>query len=301
LHNACAHHVRRGDRKPNLWNRAADYAVNQILEDCKIALPPERLLDPAFKDMSADTIYNRLPDPPEDSGSDPGGCGEVRDAEGKDGQQPSPAELTQAEQQWKVAVAQAAQQAKSMGDLPAGLDRFVEDILEPKIDWREILRRFVDQTARSDYSWFPPNRRYIHQGLYLPSLKSEELPPIVIAVDTSGSIREDDIKQFVGEMTAILEDYETSCTVIYCDTKVTNVEEFTSDDLPLQLHPKGGGCTDFRPPISHIEEHNIQPSCLIYLTDLCCSRYPDEPEYPVLWAHIGAYGGNPPFGEIIKL
>jgi predicted metal-dependent peptidase len=86
MHCACAHHVRRQGRDAQKWNIAADYVVNQILEDCKISLPPGRLLDPAYKGMNADEIYNRLPDTDTqaadggEQGSDPGGCGEVRDA-----------------------------------------------------------------------------------------------------------------------------------------------------------------------------------------------------------------------------
>lgn len=318
MHCACAHQARRGDRNHQKWNIAGDYAINQIIEDAKITLPEGHLIDPAYKGMNADEIYSKLPNtPPAPSqegnsrgtlqrapagvdkgvGNDPGRCGEVRDAESPK----SEIQNAQSEQDWKVAVAQAAQEARMQGKLPAGLDRLVTDILEPKVDWREVLRRFVDQSAKNDYQWFPPNRRYIHQRLYLPSLKSEELPPIVIAIDTSGSIGKEELDQFAVEMTAILEDHHTSCTVIYCDARIANVEEFSSDDLPLQLHPKGGGGTDFRPSFDYVGAQCLVPSCMIYLTDLECSSYPSEPPYPVLWARIGKGGTMPPFGEEVQL
>ena len=310
MHLACAHQARRNGRDMGNWNRATDYAVNQILEDSKVCLPNSRLLDPAFHGMSADEIYNRLPSSPPDGGgnsgdgrggSDPGGCGEVRDVPGEDGGQASQAELTQAEEDWKIAVAQAAQQAKSMGSLPAGIPRLIDEILMPKVDWKEVLRRFVDQAARNDYRWFPPNRRYLSHGFYLPSLRSECLPPIVIAVDTSGSIGQAEIDQFATEVTAILQDYRTSCTVLYCDTKIAHIEEFTSEDLPLKLSPKGGGGTSFVPPYQWVEERALQPACLIYLTDMC-GTFPDNaPGYPVMWAHIGPWETTPPFGEVIRL
>ena len=317
MHCACAHQSRRGDRNRKKWNIAGDYAINQILEDCKIALPDGKLIDPVYKGMCADEIYNKLPKGGNaqspllggDSGvgSDPGKCGEVRDAQpgvGAENLQP-----LQSEQDWKIAVAQAAQEARLQGELPAGLDRLVGEILSPKVDWRDVLRRFVDQTAKNDYTWSPPNRRYIHQGLYLPSVRSEELPPIVVAVDTSGSIGEKELDQFASELTAILEDYHTSCTVIYCDAAVAHVETHDYASLPLQLHPKGGGGTDFRPPFEWVKDEfpyredsgGGLPSCLIYLTDLECSSYPAEPPYPVLWAHLGKGGTKPPFGEEVQL
>lgn len=309
MHCALAHMSRRGNRDHRKWNIAGDLAINQIIEDAKMTLPKGRLLDPAYVGMSADEIYGKLPPPPEggkegegDSRtSDPGACGEVRDAPGAAGQQPSPADLAQSAEDWKITVAQAAQAARQTGKLPAGLDRLVGEILAPKIDWREVLRRFVDRTARADYSWTPPNRRYIHQGIYLPSVRSEVLPPIVIVVDTSGSIQAAGINQFAAEMTAILEDYRTSATVIYCDAAIAHVEEFTSDDLPLRLTPKGGGGTDFRPPFAWVDERGLTPSCLIYLTDMECSSFPETPDYPVLWAHVGNGGTPAPFGEEVRL
>jgi predicted metal-dependent peptidase len=121
-------------------------------------------------------------------------------------------EQKQAEAQWRVNVAQAAQQARSMGDVPEGLKRLVEDVLYPKIDWRVLLRHFIEQAARNDYSWLPPSRRYLSQGIYLPSLHSKELGRIVIAIDTSGSIDTAALTQFSAEVSAVLEEYDTmSC------------------------------------------------------------------------------------------
>jgi len=279
-------------------------------------------------DLSAEAIYARLPDPPpsggqgqgkgqgkgrgksgppetgEGSGEDPGGCGAVRDAPAPDGGRPTPTDLAQAEAEAKVAVAQAAQAAKACGKLPAALARLVEEILEPRVPWREVLRRFVDQAARDDYTWRRPNRRYLASGLYLPALYSEEMRPIVVAVDTSGSIGARELDQFAAEMTAILQETGASATIIYCDAAVSGVEEFTPEDLPLRLSPKGGGGTDFRPPFAEVETRGLTPACAIYLTDGECSSFPEPPEYPVLWAvtdHAQARKFAPPFGEVLEV
>jgi predicted metal-dependent peptidase len=312
LHLAALHHTRRQDRRPDKWNQAADYAINDILLDAKFVLP-KGILSGYGRDESAESIYSKLPDPPEGNGqgdgqgggsaagNDPGNCGEVRDYPGKDGRPADSSEMAQAEAESKTIVAQAIQQARAMGKTSAALERLIGQALKPKVDWKEALRQFVDRTAKNDYSWTAPNRRYLSQGLYLPSLKSDELPPIIIAIDTSGSIAGPELDQFSAEISAILSEFQTGAKVIYCDAKIKNIEEFTSEELPLKLHPAGGGGTDFRPPFEHVRETGENPPCLIYCTDGESYSFPNEPEYPVLWATIDAYNFTPPFGEVIEI
>jgi predicted metal-dependent peptidase len=300
MHLAAAHHARRQDRNAKKWNMATDAAINGILERSGFILPPGHIPG-APDDQSAESLYNALPDPPPDAGSDPGKSGEVRDAPGKDGNQAGPAEMAQAEAEARVMVAQAAQQAKSMGKLPTDIARMVDEMLQPKLDWAALLRRFVERTTKDDYRWTPPNRRFIHDGIYLPSAHSETLGDIVVAVDTSGSIGNKEISEFAAEISAILEDFRTTATVIYCDTAISNIETFTQDNLPLELHPKGGGGTSFVPPFDYVTEMGTVPACLIYLTDLESSHFPAEPDYPVLWVKTPGYGTPPPFGEVIEL
>jgi predicted metal-dependent peptidase len=224
--------------------------------------------------------------------------GEVRDYPGKDGGKATEAELRQAEGDTKVMLTQALQADKKAGSLSAELERMIKDVVEPQLNWREILRRFIEQSAKNDYSWFPPNRRYIHQGLYLPSCKSDELGELVLSIDTSGSISQRELDSFAAEITGILEEFQNiELTVIYCDSKVKKVQEIS--ELPVKLTPAGGGGTDFRPPFLWIQDNDKQPVCMIYLTDGYCSQYPDEPDYPVLWVGTGKF--EPKFGEFVRL
>jgi len=301
MHIAACHHTRRGNRDNERWNIAGDHAINYLIERSGFTLPSNVLHG---IDNSAENIYSTLPEPDEneDGGDDPGGCGEVRDLPGKDGGKPTQAEREQAEQQVKVTVAQAVQQAKASGNIPQGFERFIEDVLEPEVNWKELLARFIQKNAKNDYSWSPPNRRFIHMGLYLPSLNSEELKNVIIAVDTSGSIDVNMLNQFSAEITGVLEAYDTETTVIYCDTSINKVEIFKREDLPLTINAIGGGGTDFRPPFNWIEEQGIAPACMIYLTDMYCSSFPDmHPDYPVLWVRYGGGGYEPPFGDLIDL
>lgn len=308
MHCACGHHLRRGARAVKKWNHAADYAINGILNKSQAQLPKGALLDPRFDDMSAEAIYARLPDESGDGsstggqqGADTGdGIGDVVDAKNADGKPLSEAEAEQQAAEWKIAVAQSAQQARGMGAMPAALDRLVKEIVEARVDWRETLRRFVQQAARNDYRWTPPNRRHVHAGLFLPSLRGEQLPPVIVAVDTSGSIGRQELDQFAGELTSILEEYATECHVIYCDAAVQAIDVFKKEDLPVRLNAKGGGGTDFRPVFTWATMQDFQPCCIVYLTDMQ-GMFPDaEPAWPTLWVSTSAVD-KAPFGEVVRI
>ena len=220
--------------------------------------------------------------------------GEVRDAPSKS--------FNQVEASWKVALAQAAQQAKAMGTMSAGVQRLVNQELYPDLDWRVLLRHFLEQSASNDYSWMAPCRRYLCQGLCLPGLHSKEPGHVVVAVDTSASIDSKALNHFAAEISGILDNYDTTIDVVYCDRAVRGHERFERQDLPLKLTPVGGGGTDFRPVFYWLKKQQIEPCCLVYLTDLECNRFPEDlPQYAVLWVKTGTYENQPPFGDVVKL
>lgn len=309
MHIAASHHLREGTRNHARWNMAGDYAINDNLTEAGFELPPGALQGQGL-DKSAEAIYPTIPEPePGDggggggSGNDPGGCGEVRPYPGKDGKSATAAEIQAAEADVKVMVSQAATAAKACGKLPGGLERFVGDLLEAHVPWKEVLWRFVTQAAKNDYTWTRPNRRYVASGLYLPSLYNEELGDIVCTVDTSGSISDTELSQYAAELSAIVEFTRAHLHVFYVDTQVQEVEEFGPEDLPLVLKAKGGGGTDFRPAFAEVDKLGIEPVCMVYLTDGECWSFPDPaPSYPVLWGLQGGYRDfDPPFGEVVKL
>ena len=232
----------------------------------------------------------------------PSPTGEVRDATDESGQAPSPAEAGQHAEEWKIAVQQAVNNAKGQGFFPAELDRILTEILIPQVDWRKELRRFFQTVSRTESSWMRPNRRFIGRGLYLPGMRSEAAGPLVVGIDISGSINATVLAQFAAELTVIIEDTKPEQVyVVYCDAQVNGVTEFTVDDLPLELHPHGGGGTDFRPVFNWVERAEVQPNCLIYLTDMEGTFPQQPPDFPVLWAAIGQYNQEPPFGEVINI
>lgn len=318
-HVALGHHLRRGNRDHKLWNQACDYVVNLILIDAGFELPAGALIDRRFKDKSAEQVYDILQQSQQqqnqnqkkngqdqgqgqkkkDQKGDPGKCGEIRDFKGKNGGKPSKAEIKKEKAKVKVAVTQARQASKKAGQMSGGLERMIEEILTIKVSWTEHLKRFVDDNARNDYSSSPFNKKYIPMGLFLPSIRSDELESLVVVFDTSGSIFNKLMSKFSARLSSVLEDFDTKVTVIYADSQVRGVEEFTSQDLPIKLNPKGGGGTNFIPAFEYVQENEIEPSCLIYLTDLQCWNFPDPPNYPVLWGYTGNDKREVPFGEVI--
>jgi predicted metal-dependent peptidase len=211
----------------------------------------------------------------------------------------SVAERGRQQQEWSIAAEQSMRSAAACGHEPLGIDRPLQESRRSQQDWREILRHFVSACSPHDYRWTPPNRRFISSGMYLPSIEGSGLGTIVIAVDTSGSIGERQLQQFAGEISSICDEtHPESIMVIYCDAEVQGVEEL-EPSAPVELAPKGGGGTDFRPVFNWIEDKSVLPTCLIYLTDLCCHSYPDPPEYPVLWVTDGRRIA--PFGETLQV
>jgi predicted metal-dependent peptidase len=299
MHPMLDHNFRRGERQHKRWNKAGDYVINQLLTDESIGkMPTFGLLNPQLYqagNQTTDGIYNLLPDEPDDGS---GGDGTEAMDDCADGGN-SPAEQAQQQAEWKVRVAQAAQAAKMMGKMSAGLERLVNEVLAPKVDWRDVLRKFVEKCRTDERSWARPNRRFLSQGLYLPSISGESLGEIAIAVDCSGSIDDRILAQFAGEINAIKEDGNpTKIHVVYFDSEVSHYESYGRDDA-LDIKAHGGGGTAFSPVFQYFAEHDIEPVACVFLTDLCCDDFGDMPNYPVLW--VSTDEGEAPFGEVVVM
>mgnify|MGYP000577927728 CR=1 FL=1 len=295
MHVAHFHPLRRSARNKSRFNKAGDYAINGILKEAGLSLLPGALYNKSFDNLAAEQIYDRLPAVSADEegeyernddleeGVDPGGCGFFEDAKDEYGNPLSKAERDREEAEITVAIQQAAQAAKAQGKLPGSLARLVDEIVHPILDWREMLRSFIDHTARNDYSWVQPNRRHIADGIYLPSLRSNGLKPLVLAVDTSGSIRQSELNQFQAELNDILLSYPATVNVVYCDAEISSTQTVEPEDYPVQLEASGFGGTDLRPPFEWAIENVPNAGCLIYLTDLKGNSPEVDPGIPTLW------------------
>lgn len=301
FHPMLEHNFRRGERQGKRWNMAADYVINKLLTDESIGrMPKVGLLDDNIYNAGHGTsegIYNILPEQDESGGSgagEPGGP--LDDCEDGDG---SPAEQQQQQAEWKVKVAQAAQAAKMMGKMTANMQRLVDEVLQPKVDWREVLQKFLVKARTDQRSFARFNRRFIAQGLYLPSVSGEQMGEVCFAVDCSGSIDQKTVNQFASEIKRVKEDLMPErIHVLYFDSEVSHVESYEQHD-DLDIKPHGGGGTDFAPVFEKIIELGINPVAVVFLTDLCCNSFGDQPDAPVLW--VTTDPGKAPFGEVVEM
>lgn len=298
LHPMLEHNYRRHERDHKKWNIAGDYVINKLLVDDKLGkMPSVGLHDDAIYQAgggSTDGIYKLLPDSGDGGGGYPGtGLDNCEDAEG------SEAERAQAQAEMKIQVAQAAQAAKMMGKMSANMQRLVDEVLSPKVDWREVLQRFILKAKTDQRTFARPNRRLIMQGIYAPSITGEVMGDLLFAVDCSGSIDQTTINQFAAEIQCVKDDCMPSrIHVVYFDSEVSHYESYGQDDT-LDIKPHGGGGTAFSPVFRYAEANDINPVACVFLTDLCCSDFGDAPDYPVLW--VSTCKGTAPFGEIVLM
>lgn len=297
MHVAHLHPLRRGGRDPDKFNEAGDYAINGILKEAGLSMLPKALYKKEFENLAAEQIYDILPVKLEekekdetgnkgrqgDRYQDPGGCGGFEDARDENGRMLSKAEKEHEEAKVTLAIQRAAAVAKAQGKLPGSLERLADDLVHPTIDWRDILRSFIDHNARIDYSWLHPNRRHIADGIYLPSFRSESLKPLVLAVDTSGSIGQGELNQFQSELNDILQSFPSTVHIVYCDSEISGTHAVTPDEYPVQLRATGFGGTDLRPPFEWAIKNVPDAGCIIYLTDLQGESPEIDPGIPTLW------------------
>lgn len=175
--------------------------------------------------------------------------------------------------------------------------------------WQLELNEFVSQVIdKDDYSWAKPNRRYVPQGIYYPTLTGQAKPKLMaLAVDISVSISVDQLNLMLEELGALLASHTNlSFEVYFVNTQITHQRRVSAEDLPLAFDVQGCGGTDFRPAFVDIEEKGLPIDGMIYFTDLECNRYAIEPEFPVIWLNFDQPcnpGDNwhPPYGKVVNM
>jgi predicted metal-dependent peptidase len=327
LHIVYDHFGRRGEREPRLWNIANDYAVNADLRKHKVGefiTSVPCLYDHKYENKSSEEIYQILyenadkidindlldmllddhldgDDSDDQSGNDKDGNDKKS---GKGRPRLSAEEREQIRQELKSAIVTAAQTA-SAGSIPAGVERLVKEITNPTLNWRELLQTVLTSTVKNDYSWLRPSRRSWHIDAILPGLKPGEEIEVDVALDVSGSISDEQVKRFLGEIAGIMEAFDSYRIHVFSfDTSVYNPQDFTSENLDdiNTYDPMGGGGTDFTVIFDHLKKNNRTPARLIVLTD----GYPngswgDENYTDVTWIIHGNNSIVPPWGTYAYL
>jgi len=300
------HFDRQGARDMQTWNIAADIKINSGLRDIKIELPPgAQFGDYRHSNMTVEEVYATLPKQKQSEKSkvygrfaDPGGCGSMVAPSDEKGNKVSEAEARARTRETRGLIEEAARMAKAQGSLPQFIERMIKESLDEPLPWGELLRRFVTQYVRVDFTWRRPNKRLIGQGVYTPTVKKEGIGEVVIGVDTSGSINQRMLDNFAKQIQTIVDEAQPDrIRIMYCDARVHQVDTFERGDA-IALKMVGGGGTDFRPVFDKVEQMGIEPLCLIYFTDTY-GTFPQEPGYPTIWAITTK--NKVPFGDTVYI
>ena len=325
MHNVYNHGIRLGFRDHTTWNEAGDYVINDDLIQRGFKMPKDGLHDVGYRGMSADEIYEDLiskkdkgqsnapapwqdikapPDSQQGDGTpDPNGNGQGGQGQnqGLGGVQAPTAQ--EVEDHNKNLLTQATQASQMSGDkagtVPGSLERTLEEMLKPKLPWNKILAKFLFSLNKNDYSWRKPNRRFISQGIIMPSLHSEGVGRIDFAVDTSGSVSESDFNRFISEIGYVFKTFNPKeigvmqfDSVLQSNDKCCSVQDF------LKIKFSGGGGTRIEPVLEVFKDNEAK--ALIILTDgyLYHSEKLD-PNKPVIWCVYSNPGFVPSFGTVI--
>ena len=211
----------------------------------------------------------------------------------------SPDEQTDLALQWHQRTAGAAQQALHHGKLGGEMARLIERLLQPQVPWRQLLARFMSATARDDFSYSRPSRR---EGDFIrPALRSQQLE-LVVAVDISGSIKDAEIQEFIGEIDALKGQVRARVTLLACDACLCPGSPWFFEPWEEFRRPEemqGGGGTSFQPVFEWVERTGTRPDLLVYFTDAEGEFPLQEPNFAVIWLVKGQ--AKVPWGQRIQL
>ena len=319
LHCVYDHFGRRGDRDPQLFNIANDFCVNADLKKHRVGefiTSVPCLYDAKFEGKSSEEIYDYLYENAEKinindlidklldehmDGDENGDSGSNGDKEGKGKGRPklSAEERAKIRDEIKEAMLAAAQ-ASDAGNIPAGVKRMIQDLTDPKMNWRELLRMQLESTIKSDYTWMKASRRGWHMDAVMPGMRNTDAIDIAVAIDMSGSISDAQGKDFLSEVKGIMESFDSYRIHLFTfDTQPYNPQDYNSDNLEdiTDYDLQGGGGTDFDAIFQHLKENEIEPKRLVVFTD----GYPfgswgDENYCDTVWIIHGDKNPDPPFG-----
>ncbi|WAW11605.1 hypothetical protein nACB1_059 [Acinetobacter phage nACB1] len=318
MHNVYNHCTRRGFRDATTWNEACDYVINDELIQRNFKMPKDGLHDSTYRNMSADDVYDLLMERKNKGGSNApspwpdlkepqaSGAGNQSPQNGGAGNQtPSMGQPTaeEIEEHNKNLLTQATQASQMAGDkagtVPGSLQRELDDLLYPKLPWDKILAKFLFTLSKDDYSWRKPNRRFISQGIIMPSLHSEGIGKIDFAIDTSGSVSKDDFNRFISEIGYVFKRFNPKeigimqfDSILQSNDKVVNAQDF------MKLEFKGGGGTQIEPVLEAFKES--EGKALIILTDGYLHHSAElDPKKPVVWCIYNNPRFVPTFGTAI--
>ena len=296
-------------------NIAMDYDINgKIIEeygqDGWVKMPEGGCHDPKYKGWGTAKIFWDIYDPDAANDQPQGGKPDDGHPQGFDqhdwegAKDMTPDEQREIAREVDEAIRQGALVAGKIGD---GASRSLDELLKPKVDWREVLREFIHTTcAGNDFStWKRPNRRFVGAGIYMPSGISEKVKCIAEHNDMSGSIGKREQQVMISELVGICDAVTPDeLHVSYWDTEVRGYEKYTNDelnDVATKTKPVGGGGTDVRCVPAYLREHNIKPQASIVFTDGYLYGGWGDWDHPVLWVILDNKNAKPDNGVVVHV
>ena len=192
--------------------------------------------------------------------------------------------------------------------MPASIQEEIERSYDEKVNWRDVLSQWVDGICPADYNWLYPHDVHLQNDLVMPSMKAEGYGKIMVAIDTSGSMSNEELQLAVTEVFNALQAFfdnqqeDASIQLVYCDSEIHSVETIYS---PSQVtNPSGRGGTSFSPVFDYVKASHEPPMGLIFITDGYCHVYEhDKPPCDVVWllTSKSAKDFRTPFGKCIEV
>ncbi len=292
---------------PDILNQAADHVINLMLLERGFELPSFRLADDRFKSMHTEQVYtilaaeaaagkpqpkNQMPDLV--AGGDPGdGKGSKGDKTGM-----TPDQLSKHMQDIVIRAAMASKMAGDKpGSIPGDVELFLDNLLNPRLPWQTLLRRFFTEFSKNDYSWKRPNRRFF-PAHHLPSLHSISLEKLTFYVDISGSVEDYQFKMFVSEIAGVLKHHRPKViTIVQFDTSIKHVNKVRSIQELMQVKFHGRGGTHIECILDHMEKDDAKAK--LVFTDGGFSWPRQTFRHQILWLINDNESWQPKYGKAI--
>jgi len=305
-HLALLHLIRRGSREKTAWNIACDLATNSMLVQNRFELPKGTLVPIGYEqsfdiqgknkkvtiekinEKTAEQIYEEIPELNEGEeyeGSN-GECGFDKHSEGSNGKPQSKEKQNELENEWKNRLEEAYIGAKQRGNVPNGLERYIDNLKKSQVNWKALLRKYIQATIPNDYTWAKRGKKSRATKTYLPSVVKEKID-VCIAIDVSGSIGKEELTDFVSEIIGMAKAYQSciSMTLITHECEVRDRWEIRNGNINeiKKIKIKGGGGTSFNPVVKYINEKIKGNKAIIWLTDGYAEKIEEKTNYPIIW------------------
>jgi predicted metal-dependent peptidase len=291
MHYALDYKHRQESRIQWLWKLAQDYAINSLLINNGMNAPKYINHDIRFDKISAEEIYNTLEDEIDDKQEEHDSVEHIHYEQ----------EIVDKEVDKSIIDnnTQILNKAKKYGDLPLGIEILIPELNDSKIDWKNELYEVIEQSIKFDYRLSPPNKRFLSMGVALPSLGGSKAK-IVIAIDSSGSIDNEQLRIFLSEVQGIMNQFENfEIDLITADVKVHEHIILQPGDI-LEQKIIGGGGTNFENTFTYIQNNIHDITLFLYFTDGIGKFPKEESTFETIWV-ITNDKVKVPFGRCIQL